>query len=36
VTGRLGYRQWEAEDGSKRSKHEIVAQEVDFLAHPAS
>jgi single-strand DNA-binding protein len=28
VTGTLRYRSWEAEDGSKRSKVEIVADEV--------
>jgi len=31
VSGRLGYSEWEAEDGSKRSKHEVVAHTVDFL-----
>jgi len=31
VTGRLDYQQWEHE-GSKRSKHEVIAAEVDFLA----
>ena len=35
VTGRLDYQEWEARDGSgKRSKHSIVAAEVDFLARP--
>ena len=28
VVGRLSFRQWEAADGSKRSKVEIVAEEV--------
>ena len=32
VTGRLDYREWETKDGSKRSKHEVIAAEVDFLA----
>ena len=36
VTGRLEYREWTSEDGSPRSKHEIVAAQVDFLALPAS
>lgn len=35
VTGRLEYRQWTAEDGSPRSKHEVVAAQIDFLARPA-
>jgi len=33
VTGRLDYQEWEHE-GSKRSKHEVIASEVDFLAKP--
>ena len=31
ITGRLRYSEWEAEDGSKRSRHSIVAQRVEFL-----
>ncbi|MCA9472298.1 MAG: single-stranded DNA-binding protein [Nitrospirales bacterium] len=31
VDGRLQQRRWETEDGQKRSKHEIVAQNVTFL-----
>lgn len=31
VEGRLQERRWEAEDGQKRSKHEVVAQTVRFL-----
>jgi len=31
VSGRLSYGEWEAEDGSKRSKHEVIAHQVDFL-----
>ncbi|MCA1838070.1 MAG: single-stranded DNA-binding protein [Actinobacteria bacterium] len=31
VEGRLQQRRWEAEDGQKRSKHEVVAQTVVFL-----
>ena len=30
VSGRLDYQQWEHE-GQRRSKHEVVASEVDFL-----
>ena len=33
ITGRLDYQEWEHE-GSKRSKHEVIASEVDFLAKP--
>lgn len=36
VSGRLSYRRWEAEDGSPRSKHEVVANQIDFLARPAN
>lgn len=32
VSGRLAYSEWKADDGSKRSKHEVVASQVDFLA----
>jgi single-strand DNA-binding protein len=31
VEGRLQYRSWEAEDGSKRSKVDVVADSVQFL-----
>lgn len=31
VDGRLTYRRWESEDGMKRSKHEVVAQDVRFM-----
>jgi single-strand DNA-binding protein len=30
VSGRLVFRQWEAEDGSKRSRHSVVGR-VEFL-----
>ncbi len=33
VSGRLDYQQWEHE-GQRRSKHEVIAAEVDFLARP--
>ena len=36
VTGRLEYRQWEAPDGSPRSRHEVIANQIDFLAKPAA
>jgi single-strand DNA-binding protein len=35
VSGRLDYVEWTADDGSKRSKHEVIASRVDFLARPA-
>jgi single-strand DNA-binding protein len=31
IDGRLDWRSWEAQDGSKRSKVDIVAQNVQFL-----
>ena len=31
VEGRLRYRTWESQEGQKRSKHEIVAFNVQFL-----
>lgn len=31
VDGRLSYRAWEAQDGSKRSKVEVIANTVQFL-----
>lgn len=34
VSGRLRFREWEAEDGSKRSAHSIAADRVDFLPSP--
>lgn len=34
VTGRLEYRQWEAADGSPRSRHEVIANQIDFLVKP--
>ena len=33
IAGRLEYQEWEHE-GSKRSKHEVVVAEVEFLAKP--
>ena len=34
VEGRLRQRRWETDDGQKRSKIEIVAQQVQFLGTP--
>jgi single-strand DNA-binding protein len=31
IDGRLRYRQWEAQDGTKRSKVEVVADSVQFI-----
>jgi single-strand DNA-binding protein len=31
VDGRLQERRWETEEGQKRSKHEVVAQQVRFM-----
>src|SRR3990172_10399955 len=31
IEGRLQWRSWETEDGQKRSKHEVVAMNVQFL-----
>lgn len=31
VEGRLDYQEWEGQDGSKRSKHQVVADRVQFL-----
>ena len=34
VEGRIQYRTWEAQDGSKRSKVDVVADNVQFLGRP--
>ena len=34
VSGRLEYREWESQDGSPHSIHEVVADQVQFLAQP--
>ena len=31
IDGRLQQRRWETEEGQKRSRHEVVAQSVQFL-----
>ncbi len=36
VEGRLQYRTWEAQDGSKRSKVDVVADTVQFLGRGVS
>tara|TARA_B100000315_G_scaffold12567_1_gene11892 strand:+ start:13403 stop:13822 length:420 start_codon:yes stop_codon:yes gene_type:complete len=32
IEGRLNFRSWETEQGQKRSKHEVVATNVQFLS----
>ena len=32
VEGRLRWSQWEAEEHSKRSKHELIVDELEFMA----
>jgi single-strand DNA-binding protein len=31
VEGRLQWRSWEGQDGQKRSKHEVIAERIQFL-----
>jgi single-strand DNA-binding protein len=31
VSGRLEYQEWKAQDGSPRSRHEVIAEQVQFL-----
>jgi single-strand DNA-binding protein len=31
IEGRLRWRSWEAQDGQKRSKHEIIAERIQFM-----
>jgi single-strand DNA-binding protein len=31
VEGRLDYQEWEGQDGSKRSKHQVVADRIQFM-----
>lgn len=35
IEGRLQYRTWESQDGQKRSKHEVLADRVQFLPKAA-
>jgi single-strand DNA-binding protein len=36
VTGRLAHSEWTAEDGTHRSKIEVIANTVDFLDRPTT
>ena len=36
VEGRLRFRSWETQDGQKRSKHEVLASNVQFLPRSSS
>jgi len=36
VTGRLEYREWKGQDGSPHSKHEVIADGVEFMDPPKS
>ena len=36
VEGRLRLRAWESADGQRRSKHDVLAERVQFLARPAT
>ena len=31
VEGRLRWSQWEAEDGGRRTKHEVIVDELEFM-----
>jgi single-strand DNA-binding protein len=31
IEGRLQWRSWESQDGQKRSKHEVVAERIQFM-----
>jgi len=31
VSGRLEHSQWKAEDGTGRSRHKVIANEIDFV-----
>ncbi len=31
VSGRLEHQEWKAQDGSPRSRHEVIAEQVQFL-----
>jgi single-strand DNA-binding protein len=34
IEGRLSFQQWQAQDGSKRSKHIVVAESFQFMGGP--
>src|SRR5215470_11443842 len=31
IEGRLQWRSWEGQDGQKRSKHEVIAERIQFM-----
>lgn len=35
VSGRLEYQEWKAQDGSPRSRHEVIGEQVQFLDRPS-
>ncbi len=34
VSGRLDYSEWNDADGNHHSRHEVIANQIDFLAQP--
>src|SRR5262249_32025051 len=32
IEGRLQWRSWESQDGQKRSKHEVIAERIQFMS----
>ena len=34
ASGRLEHDEWETEGGERRSRHKVIADEVEFLARP--
>lgn len=34
ITGRLSWREWEQQDGTKRQAHEVIADRVQLLGKP--
>lgn len=34
VDGRLQQQRWETDDGQKRSKHQVIAQSIQYLSKP--
>ena len=34
VSGRLEHDEWETDAGERRSRHKVIAEEVEFLARP--
>ncbi|MEE8303826.1 MAG: single-stranded DNA-binding protein [Candidatus Tectomicrobia bacterium] len=35
LEGRLRWHSWDGDDGQRRSKHEVIAERVEFLLTPA-